>query len=282
VIGRERQFLERFQSNPNAHGLQQTNGSYLAIRQSITNSLLEDHFTGKQTLGIYTTSPANNTSKFLCIDIDDDHQTTEFNRLLHYLNINNLVYLRESVRPGRMGHVWLLFDRPVATALVHRMGIYACMLAGLKAESFPKQTSIKPEQLGNLVRLPLGVHKKTGQRGLFLDCPDDDQLDWFLQQSPNSGDLVVTIASNLPALVEKRSRRLQNKPKTPLLAEFPSHWEFKESGSGELIGQCPCCASKGFDRSCNNLCVNTDKNVLFCHRGCRFEDILQALRIVKV
>lgn len=281
-VDKQRQLLERFEANFNAHGLQQSNGSYIAIRAIITDRLLQDHFAGIQTLGIYTTNPQNNTSKFLCIDIDDDHQTTEFNRLLHYLNINNLVYLRESVRPGRMGHIWLFFDRPVDTELVHRLGIYACMLAGLKAENFPKQPKIKPEQLGNLVRLPLGIHKKTGQRGLFLNCPDDNQLEWFLQQPTNSADLVVELASNLPALVEKRSPKRKTVHLGPLLAEFPSDWDWKQSGSGELIGRCPSCAGQSYDRTGNNLCINTDKNVLFCHRGCNFVDIMQSLKKLRV
>jgi hypothetical protein len=278
----EQKFLQRFLNNSDAYGLQQSNGSYIAIRQSISDDLLESHFRGDRTIGVYTTNPINNTSRYLCIDIDDDHQTTEFNRLLHYFNVNNLVYLRESVRPGRLGHVWLFFDRPVDTALVHRLGIYACMLSGLKAEVFAKQPHLKPHQLGNLVRLPLGSHRKTGKPGLFYDCPSEDiqeQLEWFLHQPINSANLVVDICQNLPTLAPKPSRRLQNTPKTPLLAEFPSDYDWKESGSGELIGRCPKCASQNYDRTGNNLCINPEKNVLFCHRGCSFIQIMRSLRV---
>ena len=284
-IKHQRQFLERFENNRNAHGLQQSNGSYLAVRQPISDDLLLHHFRGQATIGAYTTCPITNTSKYLCVDIDDDHQTTEFNRLLHYFNVNNLVYLRESVRPGRFGHVWLFFDRPIDTALVHRMGIYACMLSGLKAECFPKQSGIKNTGLGNLCRLPLGIHRKTGKPGLFDTCPSQniqEQLTWFLEQPTNSSNLAIELASNLPVLADKCSLKRKTTLDTPILTEFPSDWEFKESGSGELIGRCPYCANRGFDRTGNNLCINTDKNVLFCHRGCSFVDIMKALRNLKV
>lgn len=38
----------------------------------------------------------------------------------------------------------------------------------LEIEVFPKQESVS--DLGNLMRLPLGVNRKTGQRSFFLDC----------------------------------------------------------------------------------------------------------------
>lgn len=40
----------------------------------------------------------------------------------------------------------------------------------LQIEVFPKQETLEGKDYGNLMRLPLGVHKKTGQRSFFLDC----------------------------------------------------------------------------------------------------------------
>jgi hypothetical protein len=37
-------------------------------------------------------------------------------------------------------------------------------------EVFPKQDSVSEDGFGNLMRLPLGVNRKTGQRSFFLDC----------------------------------------------------------------------------------------------------------------
>lgn len=63
----------------------------------------------------------------------------------------------------------------------HSRGEYRC----LEIEVFPKQAEIREgDGLGNLMRLPLGIHQKTGQRGYFLNLrsglnsfiEDDDPL----------------------------------------------------------------------------------------------------------
>ena len=51
-------------------------------------------------------------------------------------------------------------------------------------ELFPKQDDLEGKDLGNLLRLPLGVNRKTGQKGFFIDInkgydkmlPDDPAL----------------------------------------------------------------------------------------------------------
>lgn len=49
-------------------------------------------------------------------------------------------------------------------------------------EVFPKQTSLDGKDLGNLVRLPLGIHTKTGARGYFLRFDNDATK--FVEMSP--------------------------------------------------------------------------------------------------
>lgn len=43
----------------------------------------------------------------------------------------------------------------------------------LTVEIFPKQDSLDGKDLGNLMKLPLGVHKATGKRGQFITLADD-------------------------------------------------------------------------------------------------------------
>ena len=40
----------------------------------------------------------------------------------------------------------------------------------IEIEIFPKQGSLEGKDLGNLMRLPLGIHRASGDRGFFLDC----------------------------------------------------------------------------------------------------------------
>jgi hypothetical protein len=39
----------------------------------------------------------------------------------------------------------------------------------LHLEFFPKQASVKGKGLGNLIKLPLGIHRRTGRRSQLLD-----------------------------------------------------------------------------------------------------------------
>lgn len=63
---------------------------------------------------------------------------------------------------------------PLAADLVHR----ACRLLvtrhapahpELALEAFPKQGKVEPDRLGNLVKLPLGIHRRSGRRAVLLD-----------------------------------------------------------------------------------------------------------------
>ena len=46
----------------------------------------------------------------------------------------------------------------------HRDGYRCCEI-----EVFPKQDEVNEGGFGNLLRLPLGVHRRTGQEGFFVD-----------------------------------------------------------------------------------------------------------------
>jgi hypothetical protein len=40
----------------------------------------------------------------------------------------------------------------------------------LQVESFPKQSFVEEGKLGNLIKIPLGIHRRTGRRALFIDA----------------------------------------------------------------------------------------------------------------
>lgn len=55
----------------------------------------------------------------------------------------------------------------------------------LELEIFPKQNELENEDsLGNLLRAPLGVHRKSGQRGFFLSVGNDDTYSEFHELDP--------------------------------------------------------------------------------------------------
>lgn len=61
----------------------------------------------------------------------------------------------------------------------------------VEIEVFPKQGSLDGKDLGNLMRLPLGIHRRTGQRAYFVDCasevtalPEADPTDAMTEGNP--------------------------------------------------------------------------------------------------
>jgi len=45
-------------------------------------------------------------------------------------------------------------------------------LTAFSLEVFPKQTELSGKGLGNLVKLPLGIHRLSGKRSVFIGCAD--------------------------------------------------------------------------------------------------------------
>jgi len=279
-----RKFLNLFVNNENAYALQTETGTYKAYRdRQISDVLLEQHLLGEVTLGVYAINPLTNEAKWLCWDCDSEAER-ELSHLISWLNTFGINVLRESRRSGRSGHIWVLLNRPIPASDAFRILKYGQYVWKIPGEIFPAQSVLKPSQVGSLVRLPLGRHQKpsaNGVWGLFEDCSSkavDQQLMWLLEQPLND---VTDLLESIPKIAEKPSQKrkvVQNK--VPLLDEFPN-WEWQEQPSGELIGQCPLCREEGHDVKANNLALNPETNVLYCHysNGVHtFRQILEAAR----
>jgi hypothetical protein len=111
---------------------------------------------------------------------------------------------------GRGRHLWILLEDPVDAALAYELGSLLLATAGpvdfneVSAEFFPKQPRLGPRRrYGSLVRLPLGIHRVTGNRSHFLDAkggPCEDP--WaLLRKAPR-----ISESSFLGALDQLRRR----------------------------------------------------------------------------
>ena len=74
------------------------------------------------------------------------------------------------------------FAEPVPAAKVKRfleavVGRVGPPSPELQWEVFPKQEQVAEDQLGNLIKLPLGIHLKTGRRCLFTDLEGQEYSD---------------------------------------------------------------------------------------------------------
>ncbi len=152
---------------------------------------IRKHFEGKETLGMYLLDEKNQVS--LCvIDIDIDQKALleyskteeEFSRLhnLAHQDVIKIasicdesgipVLIEDSGYKGR--HIWFFFESPISAKLARSFLKFFVDKAGkpvggIHREIFPNCDKLKPDGYGPLIKLPLGIHRRTNRRCLFLD-----------------------------------------------------------------------------------------------------------------
>jgi len=106
--------------------------------------------------------------RWLCVDADSPEGVDQLHLVQHTLEAHGLSSLLECSRRG--GHLWLFFSLPqsaaLATAVVEGLldPLYVSGQLPQVLEVYPDHT-----ELGHAVRIPLGIHRRTGQRYPFLD-----------------------------------------------------------------------------------------------------------------
>lgn len=147
-------------------------GRYICIRKPFTQALMQAHLKGSLTLGTYALDMSSK-ARFIVFDGDDE---TQFNSLMFMagrLAVQGITAYLEQSRRG--GHLWLFFARPVAGRLARKFGQGLAATFGLQEiELFPKQSHLK-DGPGSLIRLPFGIHRRTGKRYGFVD-PEQNPL----------------------------------------------------------------------------------------------------------
>jgi hypothetical protein len=163
AAGLARIFVQRWDLYPR----QLDDGSYICIHKLLQPRHLFAHLQGEITLGAYVLDQASQ-SKFVVLDADTSEQMQKLAHMAVELADQGVPsYLEESRRGG---HLWLFFGRPIPGKVARLFGhnlIRRYSLLGI--ELFPKQDRVK-EGPGSLVRLPFGIHRKTGERYGFLDA----------------------------------------------------------------------------------------------------------------
>lgn len=163
-------FLRKLVGNPNVYAEQQEDGQWFPVRRPLTPGILRRHLDGKVTVGTYIVNPPNQ-ARTLVFDFDEpDHdeqqrQLTAVSFILAGLDVN-----AGTEFSGKKGHhLWVTVDDYVDAELLYRIGRGIRQEAGLpKLEVYPKQTQVR--DLGNLVKLPGGVHRVTGNHNDFLSA----------------------------------------------------------------------------------------------------------------
>ncbi|MFQ6114246.1 MAG: CRISPR-associated primase-polymerase type A1, partial [bacterium] len=197
-------FLKLFAGREGVYSRQWLNNQgktgYTPIHHPLDASKLKEHFNGRETLGYYLMR-ADNTVLQTVIDLDITRQAradiarsgdlSEWRRLLQVDADKICQILRELEIPyliedsGFKGlHIWIFWAAPILARDVNQfaralLGKAGPPPPGLHREVFPRETRVAPEALGSMVKLPLGIHKLTGRRCLFLDSTGEPFADQF-------------------------------------------------------------------------------------------------------
>lgn len=179
---------------------------YSPVEQPMTPGLVQAHLDGSITMGIYPVR-SDQTVNFFAFDLDivkraverargNREETIRLRRLLRETGREFLEVLEAQGVPALLAdsgykgrHLWVLLDEPMSADLVRKAAIGLSRLLVLPSvdfslEVFPKQGQVSDDQLGNLIKLPLGVHKRSGRRAWFLDQDDKPVKDpWKLLRS---------------------------------------------------------------------------------------------------
>lgn len=154
--------------NPDVYAVQDRQGGWLPVREKLTGVVLRHHLAGDLTVGTYIVMPPN-LARTLVFDIDaadEKEQDAQVNKLSRLLTEVGLEFGVEF--SGRKGyHLWVLAAEYMDAAVLYRLGRGLREEAGFpKLEVFPKQTQVR--DLGNLVKLPGGVHQVTRKPNDFI------------------------------------------------------------------------------------------------------------------
>jgi hypothetical protein len=196
-------------------------------------------------------------------------------QLASFLILHSWHIIREGRRPGRAGHLWILFDKPVRADLLIILGDTMMAFAGVKPtskenpkgiERFPKYATRYSQ-----VRAPLGINLKPEAcraRGWFdgVDHNIQNQLEWLALQPLNRAeDAIREAEKHRPKSNKENFRRMSLSKQS---GRFPIlDYVQTRSQSGSMVAQCPLCADEGHDRHQDNLKITSDGSAFCCVFG---------------
>ncbi len=203
-------FIELFKSRNDVYASQwiddNFNIGYNPVHKNMNAAEVISHLKGGSTLGMYCMN-IDNCCKWAAIDFDIPKRVLEninsneekekmIAQIFEVVKKINECSVRFGIHPviensGNKGaHIWYFFNKPIKASIIRSaLGkiikkMEATELKNVSIELFPKQDELTEKKLGNLVKLPLGIHKKTLKRSFFTDisgAPYKNQLEYLLK-----------------------------------------------------------------------------------------------------
>lgn len=160
-----RAFADTFIHRADIVPFQQPQGHYVSLKKPLTHPLVEGHLRGHITIGAYALDTYSR-AHWICLDADTDAVWSQTLNMAANLTSEGLTPYIEPSRRG--GHLWL-FTPPLSGLAARAFGkqLIADYQLPNEMELYPRQNKLVTGP-GSLVRLPLGVHRKSGKRYHFL------------------------------------------------------------------------------------------------------------------
>lgn len=248
-------------------------GSYVCVRKPLRLAHVAAHLRGDLTLGAYVLDEASR-ARYIVFDADDEPQFKKLSEISRALASQAVPSYLESSRRG--GHLWLFLPKPTPGKQARHFGQRLLASYPVTAiELFPKQNKLD-QGPGSLIRLPFGVHRKTGERYGFI-TPDGQPLAKSLSEqaailcAPQTvpEGFFEALLNQTPALQPKRVLNGVQESKKPLsqrIKESISALDFisqfvELSPTGR--GQCPF-----HNDQHASFAVNVEGNYWHCFAGC--------------
>jgi len=269
AVGLATTFIQR----RDLYAQQLADGSYVCVHKSLEDAHLIAHLQGEITLGAFVLDPSSQ-ARYIVLDADEETHMAGLARLAADLADQGVPsYLEESRRGG---HLWLFFAKPIPGKDVRLFGLRLLESHNLSGvELFPKQRTLTSGP-GSLVRLPFGVHRKTGMRYGFI-TPEHQPLAKSLTEqmqmlcAPETvpeafmHTLFTRPSSSLPERVSTGIERLKM-PLSQQIKERVSAYDFISryvdlSPTGR--GLCPFHEDRR-----SSFSVNLEGNYWHCFSGC--------------
>ncbi len=147
------------------------------VLQPLTDDMVRDHLTGKQTIGIYPLLP-DESCWFIALDFDKKSWVADVAAFAATCRRFQVPAAVERSRSGNGAHIWLFFDCPVLATNARQLGS-ALLTRTLEKRHelgmdsydrlFPSQDTLPKGGFGNLIALPLQKRPREQGNSVFLD-----------------------------------------------------------------------------------------------------------------
>lgn len=190
------------------------------VLQPLLSDKVRQHLEGKETIGTYI-QRSNGTIKYMVLDLDISKgvllQNPDQKLMEEYLNKCLRVateILKEFSRMGLRGyleksgcrgyHIWIFFAEWIPIRYANFLSDIIDEKIGnlwrggeIQVEYFPNKTKLRNGKKGQVMKLPWGIHPKTGRRSYFIK----DTLEEYLPQTKVFDDIVKYSANTIKKIV---------------------------------------------------------------------------------